>query len=293
MKLLVILFLIRLYARITEEKYGCTGIKVAKSIEIYCTKLSKIKCGIDFLLTCKRNNLTPTFPRTKLAVKVSFQLRNKISRQIIDAELKNKHRKKKILLNKIKKRQEELKSRVGYVTYVVFYHNINKVISKKRTDWMKTHHKKIEGLKRTQNKINNIRNRPTENIIHNSSSYALSEEEKCALSFSLDENITMKLNENKIQTEFKSFYWQLLQDTKPLSQQEQDQLKSKIRRTCANYARIKKTDKYKKIKKNLSHNKDIIILKQDEGRGLVILNSKSYIENAVKSLKQDNLDNLK
>ena len=158
---------------------------------------------------------------------------------------------------------------------------------------MKTHHKKIEGLKRTQNKINNIRNCPTENIIHNSSSYALSEEEKCALSFSLDENIAMKLNENKIQTEFKSLYWQLLQDTKLLSQQEQDQLKSKIRRTCANYARIKKTDKYKKIKKNLSHNKDIIILKQDEGRGLVILNSKSYIENAVKSLKQDNLDNLK
>ena len=149
MKLLVILFLIRLYARITEEKYGWTGIKVAKSIEIYCTKLSKIKCGIDFLLTCKRNNLTPTFPRTKLAVKVSFQLRNKISPQIIEAELNNKHQKKKILLNKIKKRQDELKSRVGYVTYVVFYHNANKVISKKRTDCMKTHHKKIEGLKRT------------------------------------------------------------------------------------------------------------------------------------------------
>ena len=155
MKLLVILFLIRLYARITEEKYGCIGIKVAKSIEIYCTKLSKIKCGIDFLLTCKRNNLTPTFPRTKLAVKVSFQLRNKISPQIIEAELNNKHQKKKILLNKIKKRQDELKSRVGYVTYVVFYHNANKVISKKRTDCMKTHHKKIEGLKRTPKKQKN------------------------------------------------------------------------------------------------------------------------------------------
>ena len=62
---------------------------------------------------------------------------------------------------------------------------------------MKTHHKKIENLKRTQNKINNIRNRPTENIIHNFSSYALSEEEKRALSFSLDENIPTKLNEKK------------------------------------------------------------------------------------------------
>ena len=144
-------------------------------------------------MTCKRNNLIPTFARTKLAVKFSFQLRNKISQQIIDAELKNKYRKKKILLNKIKKRQEELESRVGYVTYVVFYHNINKVISKKRTYWMKTHHKKLQGLKRTQNKINNIRNRPTENIIHIFSSYVLSEEEKRALSFSLDENIIIKV----------------------------------------------------------------------------------------------------
>ena len=102
---------------------------------------------------------------------------------------------------------------------------------------MKTHHKKIEGFKRTQNKINSIRNCPTENIIDNFSSYTLSEEEKRPLSFSLDENIPTKLNENKIQTEFESLYWQLLQHPKHLSQQEQDQLKRKIRRTCENYAR--------------------------------------------------------
>ena len=73
--------------------------------------LKKInKCDIDFLLTCKTNNLIPLFARTKLAVKVSFQLCNKISRQIIDAELNNKHQKKKILLKKIKKRKEELRA---------------------------------------------------------------------------------------------------------------------------------------------------------------------------------------
>ena len=37
------------------------GIEVAKSIEIYRTNFSKIKCDIDFLFTCKRNNLIPTF----------------------------------------------------------------------------------------------------------------------------------------------------------------------------------------------------------------------------------------
>ena len=66
MKLLVILFLLRLYARINifkliDEKYGRIGIEVSRSIEIYRTKFSKIKCDIDFLFTCKRKNLIPTF----------------------------------------------------------------------------------------------------------------------------------------------------------------------------------------------------------------------------------------
>ena len=104
---------------------------VARSIEKYRTKLSKINCFIDFLLTWKRNNLIPTFAQTKLAVKVTFQLCNKISRKIIDAELNNKHRKKKIILNKIKKREEELKSRVGYATYVVFITTSVKLSAKK------------------------------------------------------------------------------------------------------------------------------------------------------------------
>ena len=83
---------------------------------------------------------------------------------------------------------------------------------------MKTHHKRIEGLKRTQNKTNNIRNRPTENIINHFSSYVLSEEEKLTFSFSRDANTPTKLNENKKQTESESSYWQLLQQTKHLSQ---------------------------------------------------------------------------
>ena len=148
-------------------------------------------------MTCKRNNLIPTFARTKLAVKVTFQLHNKIWREIIDAELKNKHWKNKIVLTIIRKRQEELKSRVGYITYIVFYHNINKVISKDGTDWMKTHHKKTRGFERRQNKGNNIRNFLTKSIIHNFSSHVLTEEEQRVLSFCADGNIRTKLNEKK------------------------------------------------------------------------------------------------
>ena len=80
---------------------------------------------------------------------------------------------------------------------------------------------------------------------------------------------------------------------KHLSQQEQDQPKSKIRRTCENYSRIKKPYKYKKTIENLSNNKNIIILKQDKSRGAVILNRKSYIEKCFKILETDQFKKLK
>ena len=115
-------------------------------------------------------------------------------------------------------------------------------------------------------------------IIHNFSNYALSEEDKLALSHSLDKHIPVKLNENKIQTEFKSFYYNIMQRTGNLRQSEQDQLKSKIRRTCENCYRIKIPYQYEEIIKKLSNKKDIIILRQDKGRGVVVLNRTSYIE---------------
>ena len=58
--------------------------------------------------------------------------------------------------------------------------------------------------------------------------YVLPEEEKQALSYSLDEHIPVKLNENKIQIEFECFHYKVMQHTGHLRQNEQDQLKSKI-----------------------------------------------------------------
>ena len=80
---------------------------------------------------------------------------------------------------------------------------------------------------------------------------------------------------------------------KHLSQQEQDQLKGKIRRICENYSRIKKPYKYKKIIENLSHNKNVLILKRDESRCAVILNRKSYIEKCFKILETKQFKKLK
>ena len=58
----------------------------------------------------------------------------------------------------------------------------------------------------------------------------------------------------------------------------QDQLKSKIRRTCEKYYQIKVPYRYRKAIDTLSKNNSIIIMKQDKGRGVVILDCTKYIE---------------
>ena len=84
-----------------------------------------------------------------------------------------------------------------------------------------------------------------------------------------------------------------MQHTRHLRQSEQDHLKSKIRRTCENYYRINIPYHYEEIIKTLSTKKDIIILRRDKGRGVVVLNRTSYIKNAPTYLLVTNLKFLK
>ena len=57
-----------------------------------------------------------------------------------------------------------------------------------------------------------------------------------------------------------------------------------IRRTCENYSRINVLYRYQKIIDNISRNKSIILIKQDKGRGVVILDKKHYIEKCINIL---------
>ena len=99
-QLLVILFLIKLYAqkyrnlfKYIQEKYGQQIVSKIRAIERYRRKITKLKCDIKFILTCKNNNLTPVFAKPKLSINVDRRTRQKITRTILEAELKNKHKK--------------------------------------------------------------------------------------------------------------------------------------------------------------------------------------------------------
>ena len=92
MKLLVLLFILKLYAQIStfkyiKEKYGQEMIKLAREIEKQHVKIAKIKCDTKFMLYCKKNNLAPIFTRPKFSIRVSNYLQNKISCQILETEI--------------------------------------------------------------------------------------------------------------------------------------------------------------------------------------------------------------
>ena len=164
------------------------------------------------------------------------------------------------------------------------YIKINKVIKKEKLKWEKVHNRKIEHLRKLQSNFTRPKVRIISNIIHNFSSYHLTPEEKYALSFRLDQYILTKGNENKIKTEFESFFYQLQKYTSNLDKQIRDELKSKMRRTCENYSKVKVPYKFQHVIDNLSKNKNIIIIRQDKGRGVTILDRKNYIEKCLNVL---------
>ena len=96
MKLLVILFLLKLYAHLNifkhiEEKYGQKEIKLARIIQKQRSRITKIQYNIKYLLLCKQNSLIPLFLRLKFLIKISYYLCKKIGQEILEAEIKNKY----------------------------------------------------------------------------------------------------------------------------------------------------------------------------------------------------------
>ena len=76
MKLLVILFILKLYAQVNifkhiQEKYGQEIMKIVRKTEKQRVKIAKVKCDIKFILHCKKENLFPTFTKPKFAIKIN------------------------------------------------------------------------------------------------------------------------------------------------------------------------------------------------------------------------------
>ena len=125
--------------------------------------------------------------------------------------------------------------------------------------------------------------------MHNFSLHQLSSKEEEELSFVLDEHIPSVCNWNKLFTEFEMFYQNILKDISHLNNDVITRLKTKLRHTCDKYSRIKVPYKYRNVINNLRRNKQLVILKQDKGRGAVLLDKQSMLRNVFLLSTQTNL----
>ena len=76
--------------------------------------------------------------------------------------------------------------------------------------------------------------------------------------------------------EFETFYQNILKDISHLPIDYITRLKTKLRHTCEKYSQIKVPYQYRTV-----INKNLAILKQHKGRGIVILDKNKYIEKCI------------
>ena len=84
----------------------------------------------------------------------------------------------------------------------------------------------------------------------------------------------------RTQVEFERLYQDILNHTWHLSnltEREKIELKAKFLNTFTKFSKIEIPQEQRKIIENLYKNPDLVILRQDKGRGVVILNRPTYV----------------
>ena len=113
-----------------------------------------------------------------------------------------------------------------------------------------------------------------------------------ALSYGLDHQIPMRNNKSNITTEFEYFYHNLLNHISHIPEVQLSQVKTKLRDAYEKYCRIKIPYKHHKTIENLSKRDDVLILKQDKGRGVVLMDKKKHTEKCMLLLNTNSSKNL-
>ena len=99
-----------------------------------------------------------------------------------------------------------------------------------------------------------------------------------------EHHIPNKLNGNRIHTEFLNFYKNFV---KHVSHIPDDSL------TCERYSKIQIPYKDKTIIDRLLKNQSFCIMKQDKGRGVVVMNKSKYTEKCLHALQTEQFTKLR
>ena len=95
------------------------------------------------------------------------------------------------------------------------------------------------------------------NLVHKFSSFAISQEQLNALSYGLDHHIPMKANGHAVLVDLAD-------------------IKNKVRNSYEKDSNVKGSKHQNNFINNLTKRNDTVIMKQDKGRGVVIMDKSKY-----------------
>ena len=134
----------------------------------------------------------------------------------------------------------QLKHLLGLILYNTLIYQINKAVNSRLKVISLRHNTKLIRLREQQNKPRKDEQKKIHRqIVHNYSTYTLSDKLYKALSFDLDTHIPVTVNKNGIYTEFEVFFQSLLKDISNIPENELRQIKTNLRNTCDKYTKIK------------------------------------------------------
>ena len=183
---------------------------------------------------------------------------------------------------------KNLESMVTFIEYKAIMYRLRTNLDKWTRKWKATQAGKLDNLrKEVSSTPATMGSTILPNIVHNFSTYELSEEERKALAHGLDHYIPDRIDKRKLEVEFEHLYKDILWNAEKITADEKLSLKTKILGCFKNYSTIKTPYKYKETIKKLSNNENICLLKQDKGRGIVIMDRNKYVEKCLDMLQTD------
>ena len=270
-------------ADIIRGRYGKDTLAKIRSLEKLDFKLRKCDLDIEFLQICLENSLVPNFLKFKVtntALKSSKAYRDCQSK-LLKQELSNKRslrRTKNIEIKRLKNELVHCLSVVDFTHIISLFNKSNDATLSKCKDVQRNKLYKLGYFERDK-KTND-----PDQVIHNFSTYHLSDEEKSLLAKGLNFSIPPKsINFADYMTPFET----LFKDVKgcDVSKLNLDLLRIDLKRiaysTFHKYNFLKELNlskpEYDALKK-LTSNEDIVIHKSDKGNSVVIVNRTDYLK---------------
>ena len=192
-------------------------------------------------------------------------------RLVMESEIQSKHLEKNKLKKELRSIRIQRKCVLGLLLYNALLHKGSFANKSRQKAILKRHEKKLIKFRKNQNIApQNHKHSFVKCIVHNFSSYDLSNAEITALSYGLDAHITTNNNSNTASIEFELFFQNLLRDILNIPESEICRTKTKLRNTYEKYFKVKVPYRHKKIVLELSKNENIVILKQVKVRGAYV-----------------------